>query len=240
MKNSELLSFSGPDDLAKAAAKAWVDEVEAANGRGEMHSVALSGGRITQKFFAETVKQAKARGIAFSNVHFFWADERCTPPTDPESNFKLANDLLFLPLNISEKQIHRLRGEDAPEEAVKKAEAEIRATIPTVKNNLPVIDLIFLGMGEDGHVASLFPVLSDQFLDISVPFLAVKNSPKPPPIRISLSYNMIFAAKNIAILASGAGKEEVFRKSLLPNGNTPMARVIQNGNHVKIFSDLEK
>jgi len=240
MKNSELLSFNSPDDLAKVAAKAWVDEVEEANRRGEPHSVALSGGRITQKFFAETVKQAKARGIAFSNVHFFWADERCLPPTDPESNFKLANDLLFSPLNISEKQIHRLRGEDAPDEAVKKAESEIRSTILTIKNNLPVLDMIFLGMGEDGHVASLFPVLSDQFLDISVPFLVVKNSPKPPPVRISLSYKMIFTAKNIAILASGAGKEEVFRKSLLPNGNTPMARVIQNGNSVKIFSDLEK
>ncbi len=240
MKNSELLSFSSPDELAQAAAKAWVDEVEAANGKGERHSVALSGGRITQKFFAETVKQAKARGIAFSNVHFFWADERCLPPTDPESNFKLANDLLFLPLNISEKQIHRLRGEDAPEEAVKKAEAEIRSTISTVKNNLPVLDLIFLGMGEDGHVASLFPVLSDHFLDIFVPFLVVENSPKPPPTRISLSYKMIFAAKNIWILASGEGKEVVFRKSLLPNGNTPMARVIQHGNFVKFFSDFKK
>src|ERR1700753_2273159 len=133
MKNFDLLSFNSPDDLAKAAAKGWVDEVEAANQKGERHTVALSGGRITQKFFTETVKLAQARGVAFGNAHFFWADERCLPPTDPESNFKLANDLLFLPLNIAPSQIHRLRGEDAPDEAIRKANAEIGEVITLQK-----------------------------------------------------------------------------------------------------------
>src|ERR1700722_12659516 len=109
MKNYDLHTFGGPDALALAAASAWLDEIEAANRKSERHSAALSGGRITQKFFAETVKLARARRIAFDNVHFFWADERCVPPTDPESNFKLADELLFVPWNISEKNIHRLR-----------------------------------------------------------------------------------------------------------------------------------
>jgi 6-phosphogluconolactonase len=238
MKKYELMSFSSPDALALAAATAWLDEIEAANRKGELHSVALSGGRITQKFFSETVKLARARRTDLDQVHFFWADERCLPPTDPESNFKLANELLFAPLNVSEKNIHRLRGEDEPAEAVKKAETELREIVSLKKNNLPVLDLILLGMGEDGHVASLFPILSDPFLDIFVPFLVVKNSPKPPPTRISLSYKMIFAAKNIWILASGAGKEAVFQKSLQPDGDTPMARVIKAGTATKIFSDL--
>ena len=96
--------------------------------RAKPHCVALSGGRITQKFFAATVEQAKTRrhGSFRANVHFFWADERCVPPTDPESNFKLANELLFAPLKIPENQIHRLRGEDSPQAAVKIAEAELR------------------------------------------------------------------------------------------------------------------
>lgn len=238
MKNFELLSFKGPDDLARTVASAWLDEITAANKKGEQHSVALSGGRITQKFFAETVKQAQARKVDFGNVHFFWADERCLLPTDPESNFKLANDLLFAPLKISEKNIHRLRGEDAPDTAAQKANAEINGVVSLKEFNLPVINLIFLGMGEDGHVASLFPILSDQFLDISVPFLVVKNSPKPPPTRISLSYKMIFAAKNLWILASGAGKEKVFNESLSPDGGTPMARVIQGRKATKVFTDI--
>ncbi len=238
--NLELLSFASPDALAKAAAGAWLDEIEAANRAGERHSVALSGGRITQKFFAATVEQGRTRKIDFGNVHFFWADERCVPPTDPESNYKMAQELLFAPLKISEKQIHRLRGEDTPITAVQKAGTELREVVSLQKINLPVLDLIFLGMGEDGHVASLFPISSAQFLDISVPFLVVENSPKPPPTRISLSYKMIFTAKNVWILASGAGKEEVFRQSLSPEGTTPMARVIQSRNLTRIYSDLEK
>jgi len=238
--NFELLSFAGPDDLARAAAGAWLDEIEAANRAGGKHTVALSGGRITQKFFAATVEQGRARKVDFGKVHFFWADERCVPPSDPESNYKMAKELLFEPLKISEPQIHRLRGEEVPAVGVQKAEAELRGVIPLQKFNLPVLDLIFLGMGEDGHVASLFPVSSAQFLDIFVPFLVVENSPKPPPTRISLSYKMIFAAKNVSILASGAGKEKVFEESLSPAGQTPMARVIQSRNFTRIYSDLQK
>ena len=120
MKNYELISFpDDPNALALAAANAWLDEIEAANRAGVVHSVALSGGRITQKFFTDTVELAKARAVSFSNLHFFWADERCVPPTDADSNFKMANELLFAPLKIAENQIHRLRGEIAPTEAVK-------------------------------------------------------------------------------------------------------------------------
>ena len=70
-------------------------------GRGQPYCVALSGGRVAQKFFTATAVPGGARKVSFDRVHFFWADERCVPPTDPESNFKLANECLFTPLNIS-------------------------------------------------------------------------------------------------------------------------------------------
>ena len=237
--NFELISFANADELARAAASAWLDEIAAANHAAKSHCVALSGGRITKKFFSETVAQAKARAVSFERVHFFWADERCVPPTDPESNFKMANELLFAPLNIAAEKIHRLRGEDSPSAAVKIAESELCRIAPRNKNQQPVLDLIFLGMGEDGHVASLFPNMSAKILDVSAPFLVVENSPKPPPTRISLSYQAIFAAKNIWILVSGASKESALRESLSPKGGTPLARVIQS-RPVKIFSDLAK
>jgi 6-phosphogluconolactonase len=239
MANVEFLSFPGPDALAAAAAGAWLDEIESAGRAGKNLCVALSGGRITQKFFAETVAQAKARGTAFDCVHFFWADERCVPPGDPESNFKLADERLFKPLNIAAEKIHRLRGEDSPQSAVQAAEAELNKVAPKNSEQFPVFDIIFLGMGEDGHIASLFPNASAKLMDTRVSFLVVEDSPKPPPTRISLSYKAILAAKNIWVLVSGAGKAAALRDSLSTNSTTPLGHVIAR-RHAKIFSDVNK
>jgi 6-phosphogluconolactonase len=240
MQNVELLSFPGPDALAAAAASAWVDEVESANRAGKSYCVALSGGRITQKFYISTVEKALARNVSFGRVHFFWSDERCVPPDDPESNFKLADDLLFEPLKIAEGQIHRLRGELPPEEAVAQANTEIAGVAPKV-NDQAVLDLIFLGMGEDGHVASLFQNArfdSEKNAKCNEPFFFVPNSPKPPPRRISLSYKAIVAAGQVWVLASGAGKEDALKRSLNAEGQVPLGQVIKNRKKTKIFTDI--
>lgn len=239
MANAELLSFTDADRLADAVATAWLDEIEAAVRAGQIHCVALSGGRISQKFFAATVIQAKARKTSFEGVHFFWADERCVPPDDPESNYKMAYELVFAPLGIAAERIHRLRGEDLPLTAIQGATADLFGVVAQKEGQLPALDLIFLGMGEDGHIASLFPNAPANILDISVPFLAVNNSPKPPPIRISMSYKMIFTAKNIWVLISGAGKAAALSESLSPSGKTPLARVIR-ARPVKIFSAINE
>jgi 6-phosphogluconolactonase len=237
--NFELLSFGSADELAAAAAGAWLDEIESASGAGKPHCVALSGGHIAQNFFAATAAQAAARTADLGCVHFFWADERCVPPGDPESNFKLADDLLLRPLKIAPDRIHRLRGEDPPPAAVKFAEAELGGVAPKNAEQQPVLDLVVLGMGEDGHVASLFPGAPASMVDISAAFLVVENSPKPPPTRISLSYRAIFAAKNVWVLISGAGKAQALQESLSPFGLTPLGRVIR-ARPVKIFSDINK
>ncbi len=239
MKNYDLLSFATADDLANAAASAWLDEIEAATRAGQTHCVALSGGRIAQKFFAATAAQAVARKTSFDCVHFFWADERCVPPDDPESNFKMANELLFAPLAIAAEKIHRLRGEAPPPVAVQAAAAELLRIAKKNREQQPVLDLVFLGMGEDGHIASLFPNATANIMDVAVPFLVVENSPKPPPTRISLSYQTIIAAKNLWILISGAGKAAALRESLSSTGKTPMARVLA-ARPVNIFSDINE
>jgi len=269
VKNFELISFANADELALRAASAWLDEIESANRAGKTHCVALSGGRMTQKFFAATVEQAKARAASFERVHFFWADERCVPPTDPDSNFKLANECLFAPLKIPANQIHRIRGEEPPDKAATLATAEMIRIVPscdgersrlgcgsprlaTNKNAndeaslaarearaLPILDLICLGMGEDGHVASLFPDAPPEILNCTAPFLAIENSPKPPPRRISLSYAAIAAAKQVWVLVSGTGKETALRESVSPTGKTPLARVIQSRPQTRIFSDFQ-
>jgi 6-phosphogluconolactonase len=235
--NFQLISFANADELALRVASLWLDEIESANRAGKSHCVALSGGRVAQKFFVSTTEQAKTRQTVFNNIHFFWGDERCVSPTDPESNFRLANELLFAPLKISENQIHRIHGEESPEAAVKIAEAEFRQ-FASVENGRPILDLIFLGMGEDGHVASLFPGKTDGTNPKEI-FCVVKNSPKPPPNRISLSYAAIATARQVWVLASGAGKEIALKESLNVEGRTPLARVIKARAQTKFFVDIQ-
>jgi 6-phosphogluconolactonase len=245
VKNFDLISFATADELAQAVASAWLDEIETANRAGKRHCIALSGGRIARKLFEAVVEQAKARKIGDggtpslpANVHFFWADERCVPPDDPESNFHLAKELMFRPLKIGNAQIHRIHGEDSPEAAAKAASTEISQIAPLNEASLPILDLIFLGMGEDGHVASLFPGESDVSISDTAIYRAVKNSPKPPPNRVTLGYAMIAAARQVWVLVSGAGKEAALLESLSPKGRTPLARVAQFRTHTEIFSDF--
>jgi 6-phosphogluconolactonase len=237
VQNFELISFANADELAARAASAWLDEIAAANHAAKPHCVALSGGRIALKFFTSVVAQAKEREISFGLVHFFWADERCVPPDDAESNFRSAHELLFAPLQIADAQIHRIHGEDLPELAAQKATTEISSIIPKNPDGQPILDLIFLGMGEDGHVASLFLHQIEGTFPKAI-YCAIRNSPKPPPDRISLSYAAIATAREVWVLASGAGKETALRESLFPNGKTPLAQVIQSRQQTKIFSDF--
>lgn len=244
-KKYELNSFASPDALVAAAAGAWLDEIEAANRAGKPHCVALVGGRIMQKFFLSAAEKAIARKVSFGGVQFFWADERCVPPDDPESNFKPANDLLLAPLKIAPGQIHRLRGELEPKEAVAEANADILRNVLN-ENGLPILDLIFLSPGEDGHVASLFQNArfeEGKNANCNAPFIFVSNSPKPPPRRISLNYNAIAAARQVWVLASGAGKEVALKRSLIAEGkrseaDTSLGRVIKSRAMTKIFVDI--
>ncbi|HTV43326.1 MAG TPA: 6-phosphogluconolactonase [Candidatus Sulfotelmatobacter sp.] len=239
-KKFELTSFSGPDALAAAVAGAWLDEIESANRAENPQYVAIAGGRILQKFFLATAEKAMARRVSFERVHFFWADERCVPPDDPESNYKLAQDLLFAPLRISGANIHRLRGELEPDTAVAMAIAEILRIAPST-NGLPVLDMVFLSPGEDGHVASLFQNArsgAPKNANCNEPFIFVNDSPKPPPRRISLNYNVIAAARQVWVLASGAGKEHALKQSVNAEGQTSLGRVIKSRLMTKIFVDI--
>ena len=238
MQNFELIRCANADDLASLAAKQWLDEIERANRVTASHDVALSGGRITTKFLAAAVEQSKARKISLAQVNFFWADERCVGPADAQSNFKLVNDGLFVPLKIAPDKIHRLRGEDEPEEGAKKAEAEIRKFVGANAHGQPVLDLIFLGLGEDGHVASLAPEEPESMMEDKDVFRGVHNFAKPPPERITIGYQTIAAARQVWMLASGTGKEQAFRDSLVPNGKTSFARVLKLREQTKIFSDI--
>jgi 6-phosphogluconolactonase len=232
MGRSELTDFPDAAALAEAAAADWLALASRADAPPRL--VGLAGGRIAGRFFAAVAFRAKALGFSFPATHFFWGDERCVPADDPESNFALAHRLLLNPLAIPGQQIHRVAGELAPELASLEAEAELRRFSPADETGQPVLDLVFLGMGEDGHVASLFPGEAEAVMAgqaVYRPVIAVK----PPPRRVTLGYPALRAARQVWILVSGAGKEKVLRASLAPGAATPLARLIQIRQQTRIL-----
>src|SRR4051812_22895496 len=151
MGTFQLEKFSSPQELATRAAAQWLDQL-AKRGPAAYHA-ALSGGRIARDFFNSIKERVNQGQVSLAQVHFFWADERCVPPDDQESNYRLALEQLFRPARIAEQQIHRIRGEEKPEEAAQIASDEIRRVVSLNNAGWPVLEMIFLGMGEDGHVA---------------------------------------------------------------------------------------
>lgn len=235
----ELHSFGTDAELAKAAAADWLRQLRARSTTptGAPYTVALSGGRIARTFFTEIARQAPSAGQnIFQGVHFFWADERCVPPSDPESNYAIARQLLFEPLRIPDAQIHRLKGEGPEPLALQEAIGDICGVAP-VRQGQPALDMIFLGMGEDGHVASLFPGEPETVIRDPAVYRAV-TAAKPPPRRMTLGYEAIAQGVEVWVMVSGAGKEKALGQSLAPGGRTPLARVLGLRPQTRILTDV--
>jgi len=229
----ELITFDSSAALAQAAAARWLAELSPAR----RQTVALSGGRIARTLFAAIIRLARTGSQPFANLHFFWADERGVPPDQADSNFALARAHLLEPLGIPAEQTHRVHGELEPSAAAAKASAELGRIAAHRGAGQPILDWVFLGMGEDGHVASLFPGTSDSKTEVAPAYLAV-TAPKPPPRRITFSYPALVAARQVWVLVSGPGKERALAESLSPTGQTPLARVVRSRGSTLIFSDV--
>lgn len=238
MDQIDIKVFPTDDALAAGAAAAWLDALAAAREAGRGFTVALSGGRVMRKFHAAAAVLAAQRGIDFGYVGFFWADERCVPPDAAESNYRQAREDLLEPARVSNKNIFPLRGEDVPELAAAAASAEMRRVCGAAGDALPVLDLVLLGMGEDGHVASLFPGDAATEADMTSVYLPVRHAPKPPAERITLGHGPLAAARAVWVLVSGSNKLDALRESLAATGATPLARVIQRRESTAVWTDL--
>jgi len=235
--NFELKFFPDAQALCAAASRDWLALLRETSGP---YATAVSGGRVAKTFFAAVAALAKASGAPWSHVHFFWADERCVPPSDPESNFLLAQENLLRPLGIAPEKIHRLKGELEPAVAAAEASQDIRRVVPGDSAGVPVLDMIFLGLGENGHIASLMPNAPPAVRESRTPYVHVSNSPKPPPNRLTMTYPVLAAAKHVWALVAGAGKADALRDSLKPGGQTPFARVLGSRHKTLIYSELNE
>ena len=173
------------------------------SGRGALRRhgrflLALPGGRTPAATFAWLVAAGATAAGAFewARTHVYFADERAVPPDHPDSNFRAARETLIDPLHLPPRQIHRMKGEYADLEA---AALEYEARLPAA------LDLVLLGIGEDGHVASLFPgsaAVSERERRV----LPVLDAPKPPPRRLTLTPRALADAREVLVLATGAAK----------------------------------
>ena len=216
MARSPEIRISHDSQTWAAAAAELVHAVgqEAVRAKGQF-LIALSGGTTPETLYRALTSPAVADRFDWSRTVFFFSDERGVPPNDPRSNYALANNTLFIPLKIAPSQVYRMAGESRePEAAAHKYEQQLRLATKASPSTHPSLDLILLGLGEDGHTASLFPG-SPALLD-NQRLITVTQSPKDPPTRLTMTLGVINRASVILFLVAGAGKAAVVRAILDP------------------------
>ncbi|MEC6833534.1 6-phosphogluconolactonase [Photobacterium toruni] len=196
--------FDTPQDVVISLAKT----MQAMSQQDHAVHISLSGGSTPKLLFNVLAQMPFANNIQWNNLHFWWGDERCVAPTDAESNFGEANELLFKHIAIPAENIHRIRGEAEPVAECARFAAEMDAVIPH-RNGLPAFDWILLGMGGDGHTASLFPHQTD-FDDPALAVIATQ--PQSGQLRISKTACLLENADRITYLVLGEGKAEVLHE----------------------------
>ena len=199
--------FDTPDLLARAAADYFLQVVTEKQQTGEPFTVALAGGRTPAQMYG-LLTEPPYNTIDWGNVHFFFGDERCVPPDSDDSNFKMAQNALFAKTPTPVSNIHRIPAELPDHDSAAQQYAEDLQTFFKLQpGQLPRFDLILLGMGPDGHTASLFPhkpALHEQTR------LAVSTEPGLPPFvpRITLTYPVLNNAAHVLFLVDKADKAE--------------------------------
>ncbi|GLT17049.1 6-phosphogluconolactonase [Vibrio zhanjiangensis] len=192
-------------DTAQQVVESLANDVKALSDLDRPVHISLSGGSTPKMLFKLLATDTYSSSINWKNLHFWWGDERCVAPSDAESNYGEANTLLFSKVDIPAENIHRIRGEENPEQEVERFANEMIDVIP-VKNGTPIFDWILLGVGADGHTASLFPGQTN-YEDEKLAVLA--SHPESGQIRVSKTAKVLQAAKRISYLVLGAGKVEI-------------------------------
>lgn len=196
--------FANAEKLVKSLA----DQFVALSNLGRPVHISLSGGTTPSLLFQCLASTNYAQNIQWQNLHLWWGDERCVAPEDAQSNYGETKRLLLDKIDIPEQNIHRIRGEDSAADEVVRFAKEMQETIP-LKNNLPEFDWVLLGIGGDGHTASLFPGQTDY---AEQALAVVAEHPQSGQLRISKSARLLQAAKRISYLSLGAGKAEIIRE----------------------------
>lgn len=241
LRGGEIRVLRDPGSVAVAAADLFVSSAAQAVRETGAFGVALSGGSTPASLFRELRSPERAHALDWSAVHLFWGDERCVPPDHPESNFGMARRELLAHVPVSPDQVHRIRGEDEPWKAARAYEEDLRSFVGGRGRGGGGLDLVFLGIGADGHTASLFPGTpaleaggvtlagarwgegsireelreGEGKTEPSERWVLETRGPRPGSWRVTLTLPAINGAEVVAFLATGASKAGILPEVLM-------------------------
>jgi 6-phosphogluconolactonase len=195
--------FADANEVARAAALRFVELARASVEARGRFSVALAGGSTPKRIYELLAGEDFAAGFDWSNVHVFFGDERCVPPDDADSNYRMANEALLSRVALPEENVHRMRGEGDAVANARLYEDELRGFFGE-SAAWPEFDLVMLGMGDDGHTASLFP--GTHALDVHAAWVTANWVEKFDAYRVTLTAPAINHARQVMFIVTGTGK----------------------------------
>lgn len=233
----QLVAMRDAAEVAQETAKRLAKALRSAVTRNGRAALALSGGNTPRDAYAQLARES---GVDWTKVDVFWVDERAVPPTDDRSNYRWAKATLLDGTGIAPERVHRMPGEATDREAAARAYDElIRRLVALDADGVPAFDVIVLGVGEDGHTASLFP--GEKTVDVMDRLVAAVPAKGEREARLTLTALTIEHARHVFVLAVGAGKRPALERVWSAQGDlhaTP-ARVVR-GCHGAVTWFIDK
>jgi 6-phosphogluconolactonase len=241
---TRLTTLADAEAVAKRAALQIARDLESARRTRGVAHLALSGGTTPARTYELLASELRD----WERIEVWFADERCVGPQDEQSNYRLARETLLSTANVPDERVHRMLGELGPEDGAARYARELHGRVPPEAEGpvgaravdvgaVPALDVIVLGIGPDGHVASLFPGAPTLDADEQALCLGVHDSPKPPPERVTLSLSMLRAARACVLLATSASKSDAVAAMLGEPSHHVPASLLRRGRLSVIVDD---
>ena len=210
---ADYLVYDSPESVAQAAAEVFAKYAADAVAARGIARIAISGGSTPKRMFALLAAEPFVSQIVWDKLVLYWVDERCVGPDDAESNYRMTREQLLSKVPLPAENVFRMEGELDPEVAASKYEADLRNSFKLEGAQSPAFDLILLGMGDDGHTASLFPHTAA--IDELGRLVVANHVPQKDTWRVTLTWPVINQGKRVVFLIEGAAKADRLHEVLL-------------------------
>ncbi|WP_047495608.1 6-phosphogluconolactonase [Terriglobus sp. TAA 43] len=210
---ADYLVYDTPQRLAHAAAEVFAKYAADGVAARGVARIAISGGSTPKRMLALLAEEPFRSQIDWEKLRLYWVDERCVPADHADSNYRMTHEQLLSKVPLAEENVFRMEGELNPEDAASRYEATLRNSFRLEGAEAPAFDLVLLGMGDDGHTASIFPNTSA--IDAMGTLVAANHVPQKDSWRITLTWPVINHGRRVVFLVEGAAKAEVLREVLL-------------------------